>query len=181
MATKPRCTGKTKKGTRCKAAPLKGTDHCLAHSDAKIRESVGFVPDNGKAGRKPLPKPTDIARKLIEENELALQRPYWRTLGYDVVIGENGPELVALQEGGAKLHGESRDGDIKVSDAEDLGAMITAAEKLQDRVYGRPKQVAEISGPEGGPVELNLPVDAQARSARAAALLAQHGQLDDGD
>jgi hypothetical protein len=82
----------------------------------------------------------------MERYELAIQRPYWRTLGYDVKIGDNGdPELVELPEGGAKLFGESKDGDICVSDADDLGAMIAAAEKLQDRVYGRPRQRNEVT------------------------------------
>jgi hypothetical protein len=94
-----------------------------------------------------------VARKLIEENVLALQRPYWRTLGYDVVIGDDGPELVELEEGGAKLH-TAFEGRVTVSRHEDLAAMMTAAEKLQDRVYGRPTQATEISGPDGGPVEV---------------------------
>ena len=40
--------------------------------------------------------------------------------------------------------------------------MIAAAEKLLDRVYGRPKQATEISGPAGGPIETRelVPSDA---------------------
>ena len=177
MASKG-CTATTRNGTNCTAPPLKGTDRCLAHSPAKVRESVGFVPDNGKAGRKRLPRPAEVAQRLVEENVLALQRPYWRTLGYDVRIGENGPMLVELEDGGAKLYGTSKDGDVCVSDAEDLGAMIAAAERLQDRIYGRPKQQTELTGADGGPVMIEEPPDAEAKSARAALLLSKLGQLE---
>lgn len=118
----------------------------MAHSDAKTRQSAGFIAANGKAGRPKLPTPSEIARKLIEANELALQRPYWRTLGYDVCIGAEGPYLVELEDGGAKVFGESKDGIIKLSSVDDLGAMIQAAEKLQDRVYGKATTRSEIKG-----------------------------------
>lgn len=179
---KPRCTSNTKKGTRCQNAPVKGTKHCISHSDKETRESAGFGGPQPNAGRPANPKPSEVARKLIEDNVLALQRPYWNALGYDVVIDpETGPKLVELANGGAKLYGTSKFGDVCVSDHEDLGAMIAAAEKLQDRVYGKPKQVQELTGPEGGPVVLELPDDAEERSARAAALLKKHGRLDGGD
>lgn len=150
-----RCTGKTKKGTPCKAAPLKGRKTCLAHSDEQTRASTNFQ-QGPRPGRPRNPRPSEIARRLIEQNELALQRPYWRTLGYDVVIGDDGPELVQLEDGGAKLYGTSKNGNVVVSRHEDLGAMMTAAEKLQDRVYGKPKQTTEVTGPEGGPIRVDL-------------------------
>jgi hypothetical protein len=151
----PTCKGKTKKGTRCKAHPLKGTDHCLAHSDADTRASVGFTPEAGHlGGRPPLPRPTETARRLIEANQAAVLRPHFRVLGYDVVETPDGLELAALDGGGAKVYGtEQRTGRVVVSEYDDLGAHVTASEKLQDRVYGRPKQATEITGPEGGPVQ----------------------------
>jgi hypothetical protein len=95
-----------------------------------------------------------VARRLVEDNVLAVQRPYWRTLGYDVRIGADGPELVELEGGGAKLHASS-EGFVRVSQHDDLAAMMAAAEKLLDRVYGKPTQATEISGPGGGPVEVD--------------------------
>jgi hypothetical protein len=148
------CSGTTRKGEPCKANPLKGTDRCLAHSDAKTRESVGFVADNGKAGRPKLPRPAETARRLIEANQAAVLRPHFRVLGYDVVETPDGLELAPLDGGGAKVYGtEQRTGRVVVSEYDDLGAHVTASEKLQDRVYGRPKQATEITGPEGGPVQ----------------------------
>lgn len=176
--SKRSCTGKTKKGKRCKAAPLKDKDCCLAHADQETRESTGFGGSQPGAGRPRLPRPSEVAQQLIERNILALQKPYWRTLGYDVVIGDDGPELVELEEGGAKVYGESKDGDINVSDHEDLEAMQKAAERLQDRVYGRPKQATEITAPDGAGLLLLPPMDATEKSRKAAELLKDLGRVD---
>jgi hypothetical protein len=137
---KRRCTQKTKAGKRCRAWPLHGSDVCMAHSDEKTRESVGFIAANGKAGRPRLPTPTEVARRLIEDNIAAVLRPHFRTLGYEVEIANQELRLAESAAGGAKVYGESREGEIKVSSYDDLGAMIAAAEKLLDRVYGRPTQ-----------------------------------------
>jgi hypothetical protein len=148
------CKGTTKAGKPCKAHPLKDRDECLAHADATTRESVGFVADNGYAGRKPKPKPDEVARRLIEDNIAALLRPHFRTLGYDVVMTDEGPRLVERDEGGAKVFGTRQaTGEIVVSPHDDLGAQMTASEKLQDRVYGKPRQSVEHTGADGGPIE----------------------------
>lgn len=176
------CAGTNSAGDPCGAAPLKGKDHCAAHDPEAPASSRFGSPaqarEAGRLGGRPaLPKPSDIARRLIEENELALQRPYWRTLGYDVRIGNNGPELVELDEGGAKLFGTSKDGLVRVSSHEDLEAMQRAAERLQDRVYGRPKQQTEISGPEGAPIEVVPIAPDPDRAATIAALLRDQGAI----
>lgn len=152
--TKPkRCSAKTKAGKACRAAPVKGTDRCLAHSDATLRESTGFIPDNGKAGRKPLPKPTEVMRQLVEKHVQVVMAPHFRTLGYDVTRDDDTGELTIVpNEGGAKIYGESKEGAIRMTEHDDLGAHIAAAEKLLDRIYGRPKQATEITGADGGPV-----------------------------
>lgn len=156
MTEKRRCKGTTKAGKACGANPLKDSDFCLAHSDAKTREAVGFVADNGKQGRPKLPTPTAVARKLIEENIVVILRPHFRALGFDVETGEHGVVLVPLEGGGAKLYGESRDGVVRASGYDDLGAQIAAADKLLDRIYGKARQSTEITGADGGPVKLTL-------------------------
>jgi hypothetical protein len=162
------CKGENAKGGPCGAHPLKpGTviegvtvkgEHCRRHDPdlpdhARFGSHAQAKAAGEQGGRPPMPKPTDIARTLIEANELALQRPYWLALGYDVVLGKGGPELVTIPTGGVKVHGESKDGTIVVSDHLDLNAMQEAAERLWNRVYGKPKQSTEISGPGGGPIE----------------------------
>jgi hypothetical protein len=149
---KARCKEKTKAGKRCKSPPLKGKDYCLSHAPADTRDSVGFVAANGKGGRPKLPTPTEIARDLIEKNIEIVLRPHFRVLGYDVEATKDGLALVPLEGGGAKLYGESREGVVTASEYEDLGAHMAAADKLLDRIYGRPKQATEITGADGGPV-----------------------------
>jgi hypothetical protein len=173
-----RCTATNKHGQPCRAWALKEQRFCLAHNQ-EAREAVRFGGAQPNAGRKPLPKPTDVARSLIEQNVLALQRPYWNALGYDVVIGANGPELAERVAGPAKIYGVSaKDGVVYVSEHDDLEAMQRAAERLQDRVYGKPKQQTEITGADGGPVEVAAPLDARERAVKAATLLAAAGQLE---
>lgn len=157
-----KCTGTTKKKKPCGANALKpGTliqgvtvtgKWCRQHdedlpSSAKIhasrtREQMG--------GRPPLPKPTEVARRLIEENVTAILRPHFLALGIE--LHQDG--TTTRLDGGAMLFGESKDGVVVASAYEDLGAQIAAAEKLLDRVYGRPKQQTEITGEGGGPVEI---------------------------
>lgn len=153
MAEKRKCTKTTKAGKPCRGTPIAATDFktCLAHAPEEVRDKLRFGKEQEGAGRPPKPKATEIARRLVEENIAAVQRPYWRTLGYDVKIGPEGPYLVELDEGGAKVYGTSqKDGSINVSDYDDLGAMMTASDKLQDRAFGRPKQSTELSGEVGG-------------------------------
>jgi hypothetical protein len=155
---------KGKSGKPCGAWPLKGREVCLAHADAKTRQSVGFVSDNGKAGRPRVPTATELMRKVVEENVSKILAPHFKVLGYELKIEGDSVELVAIEGGGAKLHGESKEGVIKASGFEDLGAMVAAAERLLDRALGRPKQSTEITGPGGGPIEhehVSVPTDQQ--------------------
>jgi hypothetical protein len=124
----------------------------MAHADKKTKESRGFGGSQPTAGRKPLPTPTEVARKLIEDNIAIILRPHFRVLGYDVDVSERGIGLVEIDGGGAKLYGESREGIVQASPYEDLGAQIAAADKLLDRVYGRARQSTELTGANGGPV-----------------------------
>jgi hypothetical protein len=90
----------------------------------------------------------------VEENVAVVLRPHFRTLGHDVEVTDDGLRLVPIEGGGAKLYGTSKDGDVIVSEHDDLGAMIVSSEKLQDRIYGKSRQALEHAGPDGGPIEL---------------------------
>jgi len=138
------------KGEPCGAYPRAGKTTCMGHADKAEQESAGFGGSQPGAGRPPLPSPSQVARELIEENVAIILRPHFRALGYDVETGDQGVVLIPLEGGGAKLYGESREGIVKASDHEDLGAQMAAADKLLDRIYGRPKQATELSGPGGG-------------------------------
>lgn len=115
---------------------------------------MGFTPEAGKAGGRPrLPRTMEVARRVVEGNAAVLLRPHLRALGFDVRLGDDGPVLVELAEGGAKVHA-THEGQVIVSSHDDLGAMQAAAEKLLDRVYGKPRQAVEHTGAHGGPVEV---------------------------
>ena len=151
---KRKCKGKTRAGKACRANPLKGSDYCSAHDPV----SPGFgTPEQAKAagskgGRPKLVRPSEIAQQLIEDNALVIQRPYWRALGYDVEQAGDGTfRLVERTEGPVKAHTTFR-GDFYYG-GDDLAAMQEAANQLQDRAYGKARQIAEISGPDGGPIE----------------------------
>lgn len=147
-----RCKATTRAGNRCKAFALRDGDHCLSH-DKNAREKARFSGKQENAGRPRKPKPTEIARRLVEENIVAVQRPYWRALGFDVEVTDEGPRLIEI-DGGAKLHGtQQRTGKVVLSEHDDLSAMMTAAERLQDRVFGRPRQALEVTGEDGGPIQ----------------------------
>lgn len=149
MAGKARCTATTKAGTPCKAPPLDGTKLCMSHSPAETRESLGFVADNGKGGRKPNPRAVDVLRERLEERIDEVLNPLFDALAAEVDYGP------------------------------DHRTRITAVRELLDRVYGKPKQVSEITGADGGPVQIRAPLDADERSARAARLLKAQGLADD--
>ena len=163
------CKGEKANGKPCRAHPLRpGTvvesvkvsgEYCRAHDLALPSKTQLTREDRAKGGeatRKP--RPTEVMRRLVEEHVEAVLAPHFRTLGYDLVRDEKTDELtiVANPEGGAKLYGESKDGDIRLTTIDDLGAHIAAAEKLLDRVYGRPRQTTELSGPGGGKPEIEV-------------------------
>lgn len=129
------CRGTTKAGKPCKSFPLRDSDYCLSHSEAKVRESVGFVADNGKAGRPRKPRAVDVMRERVEAKIDEVLAPYFDTLEK------------------AMLHATS-DGEVKLSEHPDLGARVAAAEKLLDRVYGKPMQTTALTGSDGGAVRV---------------------------
>jgi hypothetical protein len=186
---KRRCQETTKAGTPCGASPLRpgkviegvkvSGKFCFSH-EANLPDSIRFgsraqAKEAAKlAGRPPKPKPSEIMRKLVEDHVESVIAPHFRTLGYKLERNEAG-ELTIVEDpdGGAKIYGESKEGYINVTDHDDLSAHIAAAEKLLDRVYGRPKQATELTGAEGGPVEI-VPVT-RAKAKQVDGILAGVG------
>jgi hypothetical protein len=180
-----RCEGLNACDEPCGAAPLKpGTiiadvnvtgRWCRQH-DQDLPDSARIGGAQPGAGRPRQQRPSEVAQRLIEDNVAVVLGPHFRALGFDVVQAEEGLALTPIAEGGAKLHGTSKDGLVRASEHDDIGAQIAASEKLQDRIYGRPKQSQEISGPEGGPVR-TLPMEPPdpdgTRSAKVAEIIAR--------
>jgi hypothetical protein len=150
------CKGTNKQGKPCKAPPLNDSGRCISHSPTEIQASLGFGGiENSRLGGKGRHQPIPVAQKLVEDNVAVLLEPYFRTLGYEVVVDDDDARLERIEDGGAKLYGtQQRSGEIVVSKHDDIGAMQNAAEKLFDRVYGKPRQQTEISGPGGTPIQV---------------------------
>jgi hypothetical protein len=142
-----------KKGEPCGAYARKGKTTCMGHADKVEQESAGFGGPQEGAGRPRKPRPSEIALALVEDNAAVLLEPYFATLGYSFVMGDNGPELVKREQGGAKVTA-TYEGAVIVSDVDDLAAQVAVAEKLKDRLYGRPRQ--EITGADGQPLQLEV-------------------------
>lgn len=169
MTDKPRCGGTTKAGKPCKAAPLRKDveiqgvtvkgKHCRAH-DPDLPDSARFgsraqakaAGDQG--GRPRNPRVVEVLRDRFEaradefldalDEALKAMQPY--TVGW----GE----------------------EAYVEMVPDHRVRLKALEIAFDRVYGRPKQATEISGPGGGaiPTAPLIPEDPEwHRDALAAA------------
>lgn len=149
---KRRCQGKTKAGKRCRAFPLHGSKLCLAHSDAETRSSVQFVGGQPGSGRPPKPRVVDVLRERVEAEVELIVAPYFQALSEAV--------LTATYEG-----------EVIASELPDLAGRIQAAEKLLDRVYGKPRQTIEHAGPESGPpVAVEFALDDRTREVISNAL-----------
>lgn len=174
--SKRQCTGTNRHGNPCQANPLKDRATCIAHTEELGSFRFGS-PAQARAagqlgGRPALPKPTDVARELVERHVYAVLRPHFKALGLEL---EDDGSVTPMSHG-AIITGESKDGEVIASDIEDLGAQIAAAEKLLDRVYGRPKQSTELSGPAGQPVQVSLPTESDWH-AQVARVLGEVGAI----
>lgn len=149
-----------RKGQVCGRATYENTDACWGHQSKEVKASKGFGgSDVGKLGGRPkLEDPFDVAREAVRQHAELLIAPHFKALGYDIRIEltKDGPilHLDKREDGAAKLYGESKDGVIVPSSIEDIGAQIAAAEKILDRLFGKPRQAVEMTGAEGGPVEV---------------------------
>jgi hypothetical protein len=141
--TARRCTGTTRSGDRCRAAPLKGRDHCSAHDPLSPAEtrfgSVRQASRAGAAGRRP--RVVDVIRERIEEDIEPVIAALVDALTADrgVVVGQ----------------GEN----ATVESVPDHDARIKAARELLDRAYGRARQALEHTGEAGRPIEVARSAD----------------------
>lgn len=144
MPENKKCKATTKAGKPCKSPPIKGEAFCLSHAPADYRESVGFRADNGKGGRPRNPRAVDILREKLEADIDRVVDPLFDALAADAGM------TVSVKGGGELLE--------MVPDHQ---TRIKAVRELFDRAYGRPTQVTELSGPDGGAIETlaQLPTD----------------------
>lgn len=140
MATKRRCEAMTKRGTRCRAAPLKEGSYCSAHDpDRPDAERFGS-PEQAKAaalggGRPRLPAALEILRDRIEDD---IDR--WLQPIEEALVAE---KPLLMWDADASKH--------VIEYVPDLPTRLRAVEIVLNRVYGRPRELIELAEPEERP------------------------------
>ena len=169
------CTGSNFiNGKQCRMPAIEGMDTCMKHAPKEFRNE--FAPGAGisSAGKRKAP---EVIREVVEVAAAAVVKPYFDSLGivFEGYDTETGEPVVTYTGGGLMLHGESKDGDIIMTDYENLLARVQVAERLLDRVYGKPRQTTVL---EGGVAPIRVqPVRTEERAQQVAALLSHAGAL----
>ena len=129
------CSSITGSGQQCRAAPLQGSDRCLAHSDQKTRDSTGFGGAQPGAGRPTAPRATDVLKERVEAELDRWLAPFEDALG-------------AVSSSGEPDH----------------RTRMSAASQVLDRVYGKPvskDDAMRIRGPTVDGEPLGETIDAE--------------------
>lgn len=156
-AAGPPCTGKKSivkvKGKRYQLKT------CVMHAPEAIKKELG-VTSGAKfgSGRKKQLSPHAVLRQRIEAD-------------IDKYLKPLEDALTAMK---AVVVGNGRSAHIQ--EVDDLALRIKAVNDILDRVYGRPKQITEVTGTDGAPMEVLVPNDDERRNALAA-VLASTGAL----
>jgi hypothetical protein len=173
-----------RKGEVCNRPTYEDTDACWGHQSKEAKAEKGFGGAQQNSGRPKLKDPFDVAREAVRQHAELLIAPHFKALGFDIRIEttDDGPILhLDKSEGGAaKLYGESKDGVIVPSDLEDIGAQIAAAEKILDRLFGKPRQALELSGNDNGPIEVVSVDRPEAEKGKLLGLVAGAAQQSNG-
>lgn len=136
---------------------------CYAHLPKKIQERFNAKPIGGKqpgtGGLRVRPKPNQVLREIFEQEITTWIQPYIEALTAEtpVVVGNGRHARVELMP--------------------DHRTRQRAAEAIWDRVYGKPKQTTELTGADGGPVEVEVPKTKE-RELEVAQILAAAGAVD---
>lgn len=182
----PTCSGFTKDDRPCGMFPMRkpastdGKRYCVTHHpDVSDEEKLRHRQLGGAAFASRYPKPHELLRRIVEARPDAFIRPHLEALGLEVEFspGDNGTVDIEVHEvgDGAVLFGVSKDGDVVISGHKDLEAQQRAAERLFDRVYGKPKQADKVHGSHEDPDPPTIiPYDEQ-RQAEVAGILASTG------
>lgn len=120
-------------------------------------------------------------KSVVEVATERLIARYLGALGLEFIGFDEDGNPIVLENGmekGVRIYGESKDGDIVMTDYPDLMAQIQVMEKLMDRTYGKPKQTNVI---EGGSKPIKVqPVRSAERSQEVASLLQRVGAISPG-
>lgn len=141
-----KCAGTNRKGNPCGVPALKGDDYCRAHSP-NIPDSFRFGTPEQAAIAGSAPKPHKLgAREALNEAFLEAAREHRDAIIAAYIDGLHAEKTVVVGNG-PTAHTES---------VPDPPTRVVSAEKLTDRVVGKPRQSVEHSGPDGGPIQTDL-------------------------
>lgn len=179
-----RCHGSNKAGNPCGAPAVKGAKHCLSHLNDAEKAKLGkkTFQESGTEGRR-LRNRTGMnapamMRSVVEVAVEKLIMRYFAALGLEFIGYDDDGNPIVLDNGierGICLHGESKEGDIVMTDYPDLAAQIQVMEKLMDRTYGKPKQTQILEGGQR-PIKVQ-PVRSMERAQEVADLLQRVGAV----
>lgn len=150
------CNANAKSGKPCKATPLKGKNFCAAH-DPETPASARFgsraqATEAGKLGGRPkAPRVVDVLKERMEA-----EIDTWLGALKDALHAEM-PFSVGWGE------------DAEMEMVPDHRTRLAAFKEACDRAYGKAKQQTEITGADGGPIEM-VPV-ARDRGDQVARIL----------
>lgn len=133
-----RCSGLNKRGEPCGAFPLKTGDYCRAH-DPNLPDEVRFGSSvqAGVAGGSPKPRYINLREALEREIEANAER----------IVGA---QLEALEATRVTVNEET--GEVHVHP--DYATRLRAGDTITTRALGKPTQLTEVSGVDGGPVQI---------------------------
>lgn len=183
------CTSNKNDGSPCRGNAIKGPNpdneykFCFMHhpdiTDAEKRKVASM---GGKANASRYPKPHELLRRVIEARPDAFIKPHLEALGLEIELKDSvdperpGQVDIEVHEvgDGAVLYGVSKDGDVVISTHKDLEAQQRAAERLFDRVYGKPKVTELNSTGDADEAPEIIPYDEQ-RQAEVVEILSSTG------
>jgi hypothetical protein len=175
-ATHMLCAGENTDNEPCESRRVTGSDYCAWHMDESERKRLSVLVPGGISRKQRAP---ELLRQVMEVAQLKIIEPYLDALGIEVIGFDQETNEPILRDtgGGLTLHGESKDGDIVLTPYPDVVGRIAAAEKLFDRVYGKPKQTTQL---EGGVTPIKVqPVRSIDRAQAVADILMQARAIPD--
>lgn len=170
--TVPFCPATTKAGEPCKARRYSvkrngkrlAAKTCVAHMTPELRVKLGirWAGDPGanvkNGGHNKKFTASDILRERFEAEADRYLKPL-----------EDALEAMRAVVVGNGAH-------ARIEDVKDFNVRLRAVEMMLDRIYGRPRQTTELSGPGGNPVEVEVPKDEE-RARQVAQILTNVGAV----
>jgi hypothetical protein len=182
---RPACKGTNYAGEPCGGVVLTaGKVYTLPDHDEECTATGGFciICDNAitpafldawraraRGGKKRRVGPEQFLQQMLVANLADVIRPHLKGIGLEMDIDTG--EIKRIPDGGAKIYGESKDGDINMTKYDDVTAQAKLAELLLDRGFGRPRTSSDMAIAVTGP-PVQIPPTAE-RAHEVAAVLAE--------